>query len=102
MFLDIGGDVPEKASGGGSVASVISVPLFFGGHRPVSPKEFVLKKQPRTDVERLAVLACFTSLTTEECLRFKTLDLSKLNTEAAQPKLGTPPAAQTMPSSRGI
>jgi hypothetical protein len=51
----------------------------------MSPKEFMFLKQPRTDVERIAVLAYY--LTHYRDMRhFRTLDLSKLNTEAAQPK----------------
>jgi hypothetical protein len=51
----------------------------------MSPKEFLLEKQPRTDVERVACLAYYLTHY-REMPHFKTLDLSKLNTEAAQPK----------------
>ncbi len=50
-----------------------------------SPKEFLLEKQPRSDVERIAVLAYYLTKY-RDTPHFKTLDLSKLNTEAAQPK----------------
>ena len=61
-----------------------SYPSFSTDTAP-SPKEFVFEKNPRTDVERIAVLAYY--LTHYRDLpHFKTLDLSKLNTEAAQPK----------------
>jgi hypothetical protein len=57
----------------------------FSADLDLSPKQFVLEKQPRTDVERIAVLAYY--LTHYQGLaHFKTLDLSKLNTDAAQPK----------------
>src|SRR5207249_5163711 len=49
------------------------------------PKEFLLEKQPRTDVERIACLAFYLTHY-RDTPHFKTLDLSKLNTEAAQPK----------------
>lgn len=57
----------------------------FSADTAMSPKEFMLEKQPRTDVERVACLAYY--LTEYRASpSFKTLDLSKLNTEAAQPK----------------
>jgi hypothetical protein len=57
----------------------------FSTDRSMSPKEFLLEKQPRTDVERIAVLAYYLTHY-RDIPHFKTLDLSKLNTEAAQPK----------------
>ena len=45
----------------------------------------MLEKQPRTDVERMACLAYYLTHYRDQP-SFKTLDLSKLNTEAAQPK----------------
>jgi hypothetical protein len=58
----------------------------FSESRDISPKEFVLQKAPRTDVERVACLAFY--LTHYRNLpHFKTIDISKLNTEAAQSKL---------------
>ena len=57
----------------------------FSEDSNLSPKQFMLEKQPRTDVERVACLAYY--LTQYRSVpTFKTLDLSKLNTEAAQPK----------------
>lgn len=50
-----------------------------------SPKEFMLEKQPATDVERIAALAYYSTHYRDKP-QFKTLDLSKLNTEAAQRK----------------
>lgn len=57
----------------------------FSEDKPMSPKEFLLHKHPQTDVERVACLAFYLThfLDTPH---FKTLDLSKINTEAAQPK----------------
>jgi hypothetical protein len=51
----------------------------------VSPKDFLLDKKPRTDVERVACLAYFLTHYRDTPF-FKTIDISKLNTEAAQPK----------------
>ena len=57
----------------------------FSKDRPLTAKEFLLKKQPKTDVERVACLAYFLNQY-EGQSHFKTLDISKLNTEAAQTK----------------
>ena len=57
----------------------------FSEDRTPSPKEFLHEKRPQTDVDRIACLAYYLAhyLGTPH---FKTLDLSKLNTEAAQLK----------------
>lgn len=52
----------------------------------ISPKQFLLEKQPKSDVERIACLAYYLTHY-RDTPHFKTLDLSKLNTEAAQPRL---------------
>jgi hypothetical protein len=58
----------------------------FSVNRDISPKDFIRDKLPRTDVERVACLAYY--LTHYRSLQyFKTLEISALNTEAAQPKL---------------
>jgi hypothetical protein len=57
----------------------------FSSDTSLSPKEFLLQKHPRTDVERVACLAYYLTHY-RGTPQFKTLDLSKLNTEAAQPK----------------
>ena len=57
----------------------------FTEHTELSPKEFLFQKQSRTDIERIACLAYY--LTHYRNTRhFKTIDLSRLNTEAAQIK----------------
>jgi hypothetical protein len=64
----------------------------FSGRPDLSPKEFLLDKEPKTDVERVACLAFY--LTHYRSLpEFKTLDISKLNTEAAQVKFSNPAMA---------
>jgi hypothetical protein len=57
----------------------------FSTDLSISPKEFLFQKQPRTDVERIACLAYYLTHYRDQP-HFKTLDLTKLNTEAAQPK----------------
>lgn len=64
----------------------------FSEDRSMSPKEFLMQKQPRTDVERVACLAYYLTHYTD-MPHFKTIDISKLNTEAAQPKFSNPAQA---------
>lgn len=60
-------------------------PSTFGETKPITAKQFILEKEPRTDVERIACLAFYLTHYADTP-HFKTLDLSRLNTEAAQPK----------------
>lgn len=62
-----------------------SGPSSFSEDRTLSPKAFLLEKQPQTDVERVACLAYYLTHYRDQP-HFKTLDISKLNTEAAQRK----------------
>jgi hypothetical protein len=64
----------------------------FSEDRSVSPKEFLLDKSPRTDVEKVACLAFYLDHY-RDTPHFKTLDISKLNTEAAQVKFANAAAA---------
>ncbi len=57
----------------------------FGDRDELPPKEFMFQKQPRTDIERIACLAYYLTHY-RDTRQFKTIDLSKLNTEAAQIK----------------
>lgn len=50
-----------------------------------SPKEFLVEKNPQTLVERVACLAFYLTHY-RDTKHFKTFDISKLNTEAAQAK----------------
>ena len=63
-------------------------PQFSSSEKP-TPKEFLIEKRPNTNVERVACLAYY--LAHYRGIReFKTIDINKLNTEAAQPKLTNP------------
>ena len=68
-----------------STSDTHSARPLFSEDRVPSPKEFMFQKQPRTDVERIACLAFYLA-TYRDTPHFKTPDLAKLNTEAAQPK----------------
>jgi hypothetical protein len=65
----------------------------FSKEQSLSPKEFLFKKQPRNDVERVASLAYYLAHYRDQP-HFKTADISALNTEAAQSKLSN--AAQAV------
>ena len=64
----------------------------FSEERDISPKEFIMQKQPRTEVERVACLAYFLTHY-RNTPHFKTVDISKLNVEAAQSKMANPAQA---------
>jgi hypothetical protein len=73
----------------------------FSEDRSISAKDFVMQKQPRTDVERVACLAFY--LTHYRGSRFfKTLDISKLNTDAAQVKFANPAYAVANAEKAGL
>src|SRR5436309_11534705 len=57
----------------------------FSRDRTLSPKEFLRDKHPMTDVERVTCLAYYLAHY-RDTPHFKTVDISTLNTEAAQPK----------------
>ena len=75
---------PSASSYASPAASDNQTPLF-SEDRSMSPKQFMLEKQPKTDMEKVACLAYY--LTHYRGVQhFKTFDISKLNTEAAQVK----------------
>ena len=57
----------------------------FSADRTQSPKEFLRDKRPMTDVDRVTCLGYYLTHY-REMLHFKTVDISTLNTEAAQQK----------------
>lgn len=58
---------------------------YFSEDRTMSAKDFLKEKAPKTDIERIACLAYYLTYYNNTPF-FKTIDLSTLNTEAAQPK----------------
>ena len=60
-------------------------PTQIAPHEPPSPKDFLFQKAPDTDMERVACLAYYLAQY-RDTKHFKTIDISKLNTEAAQRK----------------
>lgn len=66
----------------------------FSEDRTISPKQFLLEKKPNTAVERVACLAYYLTHY-RDTPHFKTIDISKLNTEAAQIKFSNAAMAVT-------
>lgn len=58
----------------------------------ISPKEFMTLKKPASDVERVTCLAYYLTHHKDTPM-FKTIDLTHLNTEAAQPRMTNPTVA---------
>jgi hypothetical protein len=73
----------------------------FSDREEMPPKDFMWEKQPRTDIERIACLAYYLTHF-QDTAYFKTGDLSKLNTEAAQRKFANPTGAAQNATSRGF
>ena len=80
-------DIPAPQRGRPTPQSppVVDRQLHFSQREEISPKDFIFQKQPATDIERVACLAYY--LTHFRSVpHFKTADINKLNTEAAQPR----------------
>ena len=61
------------------------LPIQIASREPPSPKDFLFQKQPTTDIERIACLAYYLTHY-RNTPHFKAVDISTLNTEAAQRK----------------
>lgn len=85
---------------GGPTGTVTRSEPSFSEDRSISPKDFLWQKQPRTDVERVACLAYYLTHY-RDTPHFKTLDISQLNTEAAQTKFANAAKAVNNASSYG-
>ena len=81
-FFGIDANVSE--SEGQDTNTQSAVPAF-SGREDLTPKDFLFQKKPKTDVERVACLAYYLTHF-RSIAHFKTTDISKLNTEAAQIK----------------
>lgn len=75
--------------------------ISFSENRDMSPKEFLRDKSPKTDVERVACLAYYLTHY-RDVPHFKTLDISTLNTEAAQPKFSNAAVAVDSATRSGL
>ena len=89
-FLGILPQLHSQAHGGHkqlpvTVSSFSPTSTDFSRDRTLSPKEFLRDKLPITDGDRVVCLAYYLTHY-RETPQFKTVDISVLNTEAAQPK----------------
>lgn len=57
--------------------------------KKISPKQFMAQKKPTTEVEQIVCLAYYLTHFRDQP-SFKTIELTKLNTEAATPKISNP------------
>lgn len=80
-----GREIAQGSQSGTSFAAPTSSRAPFSEDTTMSPKEFLMEKAPKTDVERIACLAYYLTHY-RDTPHFKTLEISTLNTEAAQPK----------------
>lgn len=70
-------------------------------NRSMSPKDFLRDKAPKTAIERIICLGYYLTHY-RDTPHFKTVDLSGLNTEAAQPKLSNPAVAVDNATKAGL
>lgn len=97
-FDSVQGPATTTKGGRGAISPSSST---FSEDRTLSPKEFMMEKRPNTDIERIVCLAYY--LTHYAGVpHFKTLDLSKLNTEAAQVKFSNAAQAVDNASKAGL
>lgn len=85
--------VPLAQEGQGGVrgaSTPAARPAVALGDNP-SPKEFMKAKAPQNDVQRAACLAFFLT-NYRDTQHFKSIDLTRLNTDAAGPKINMPRA----------
>ena len=83
--------VPTQNKSQSNLFSTTS-PTDFSRDRTLSPKEFIRDKHPITDGDRVTCLAYYLTHY-RETPHFKTVDISSLNTDAAQPKFSNPSVA---------
>lgn len=85
LIMPLGGDVLPGSEGGAS-ALVTEDDTSSGA---MTAKQFMTQKGPQSDIERVTCLAYY--LTHNKGIgAFKTIDLTHLNVEAAQPRLSNP------------
>ena len=75
--------------------------LDFSQREEISPKDFIFQKQPSTDGERVACLGYYLTHF-RSTPHFKTVDVTKLNTEAAQRRFSNPSQAVTNATRAGF
>ncbi len=90
LALIMGGGTKQVDSGGSnSLSSIIDAGEAFAQDGELTPKAFMAKKRPSSEIERITCLAFYLTKY-RNVSAFKTKDLTKLNTEAAQPTFSNP------------
>ncbi len=92
--------VTNDSSSGPRTVSFAEPTERFSKEQSLSPKEFLLKKQPQSDVERVACLGYYLAHYRDQ-QHFNTRDISVLNTEAAQRGFSNATAAVNNATSYG-
>lgn len=100
-YSDISLTNPKDADRAPAHRSTTPKTSGFSEDRDISAKDFLFQKKPATDIERIASLAYYLAHY-RATPHFKTLDLSKLNTEAAQIKLANAANAVENATSAGL
>lgn len=93
LGLDLGGGRSVASSAGAGRSTEWPQGNQFSEDRAPSPKDFLFEKKPLTDIDRVTCLAYYITHY-RDTPHFKTLDISKINTEAAQLKFSN--AAQAV------
>ena len=84
LNLLLGGNVDSQESDGGSSGMPGGVARKAPNDSSLTSKQFMSQKRPSSEIERITCLAYFLSHN-KGIPAFKTRDLTKLNTDAAQP-----------------
>ena len=100
-YFDYRGSAPTSNGSGGIPSPKSDREPFFGDRPALSPKDFMHEKDPKTDVERVTCLAYYLTNYRDKP-HFKTVDISQLNTEAAQIKLSNPSASIENATAAGL
>ena len=110
-FFGLDHGQPAKSASGHSIpaeqrntvvgTNSISPAQHFGGREELPAKDFLFQKQPSTDIERIACLAYYLTHYADT-KHFKTIDLSRLNMEAAQLKFSNSAYAVTNAANAGL
>lgn len=101
-FFEI--EMNQTAYSSKASSPVVSRSMVFSDesdNSDLSSKEFLLDKKPKSDIERVVCLAYYLTHY-RNTPHFKTIDISKLNTEAAQLKFSNPAHAVENASRRGF
>jgi len=98
-FFQIGTSGPSNVESRSGVKNAREVAL--ADRVELSPKDFLFQKGPQTDVDRVVCLAYYLTHF-RDTPHFKTVDVSKLNTEAAQVKFSNPTVAVGNAANAGL